>query len=179
MLKVLHDGTINGKEPLFSSVSSARSLNMVIVSDSFICVHFSNDWWLATVALKQMRLWLGVFFLSWMRSARVGVYELLLYKRCEWASTQSSFVEWSLWGQSNANPTHLNTPFDRQMTTAVMKGFVLLICLFFTVVQSITCEANRIDARKKHENDVAHHSSAITTGNTYSNLFKINTNIII
>ncbi|XP_016377147.1 agouti-signaling protein-like [Sinocyclocheilus rhinocerous] len=50
------------------------------------------------------------------------------------------------------------------MTTAMMKGFVLFVCLFFTVVQSITCEANRIDARKKHENDVAHHSSATTAG---------------
>uniref|UniRef100_A0A8C1TVY2 Agouti-signaling protein-like n=1 Tax=Cyprinus carpio TaxID=7962 RepID=A0A8C1TVY2_CYPCA len=46
----------------------------------------------------------------------------------------------------------------------MMKRFVLFVCLFFTVVQSITCEANRIDARKKHENDVAHHSSATTAG---------------
>ncbi|XP_056328100.1 agouti-signaling protein 2b [Danio aesculapii] len=50
------------------------------------------------------------------------------------------------------------------MTTAVLKGFVLFICLFFTVVQSISCEASKIESRKKHENDVAHQGSAMTTG---------------
>lgn len=129
-------------------------------------MHCSNDWWLATHHVCRWDF--GSVFSSW---AEWGVLE--------WAWMSSRFINAAnglqhsphllsdLWGQSNANPTHLKTPFDRQMTTAMMKGFVLSICLFFTVVQSITCEANRIEARKKHENDVAHHSSAITTGNTY------------
>lgn len=96
----------------------------------------------------------------------VGVGQFRLYKRSEWASARTSLVGWSLGGRSDANPTHLNTPLDRKMTTAMMKGFVLFVCLFFTVVQSIACEAN-IDARRKHENDVAHHRSAITTGNIF------------
>jgi len=74
--------------------------------------------------------------------------------------------------------THLKTPFERKMTTAMMKGCVLFICLFFIVFQSITCEANRIDARKKHENDVGQHSSSVTTGNTFY-VFQMDTNIII
>ncbi|KAA0718925.1 hypothetical protein E1301_Tti007758 [Triplophysa tibetana] len=44
-----------------------------------------------------------------------------------------------------------------------MRGF-LIICLFFSAVHSIICETNRTDVRKKHENDAATHSSAITTG---------------
>ncbi|TRY55130.1 hypothetical protein DNTS_033239 [Danionella cerebrum] len=55
-------------------------------------------------------------------------------------------------------------PFNASTMTVMMRGFVLFVCLFFTAVQSITCEDNRIDARKKHENDAAHHGHAMATG---------------
>ncbi|XP_065122044.1 agouti-signaling protein 2b [Paramisgurnus dabryanus] len=42
-----------------------------------------------------------------------------------------------------------------------MKGFLMFIFLFLAAIQCIIGEANRIDVRKKHENDAASH---ITTG---------------